>query len=109
MTIEEFNEKYKDYLEDRYYGLAINDEHVIAYLDDLFEKDLIKREGFKYHQIKLKFGTARFYADEVTADESYKIEEVINTILKAEEPTFVTIRNEDLKVVIDSFSKEEEE
>ena len=38
MTVDEFNEKYKDYLEPGHYGLAINDPDVIDYLDTQFEK-----------------------------------------------------------------------
>ena len=62
MTSEEFNEKYKDYLEEGHYGLALEEKNVIKYLDDVF-KDLIKIPGFKYSQIKEKFGSSRFYTN----------------------------------------------
>ena len=62
MTSEEFNEKYKDYLEEGHYGLALEEKSVIKYLDDVF-KDLIKIPGFKYSQIKEKFGSSRFYTN----------------------------------------------
>lgn len=59
-TIEEFNIKYKDYLETNHYGLDIGDIVIIEYLDTQF-KDLIKIPGFQYSQIKLKFNSCRFY------------------------------------------------
>lgn len=60
MTTQEFNNKYKDYLDDGHYGLDISYPSVIIYLDKIFQ-DLIKIPGFKYSQIKLKFNSARFY------------------------------------------------
>lgn len=61
MTAAEFNEKYKDYLEEGHYGLDMHEEVVVDYLDLLFE-ELIKIPDFKYSQIKWKFGRARFYS-----------------------------------------------
>lgn len=60
MKVNEFNEKYKEYLEEGHYGLDINSPNIIKYLDELFQ-DLIKIPGFKYSQIKEKFGSSRFY------------------------------------------------
>ena len=40
-TNKEFNDKYKDYLEEGHYGLDINHLKVIEYLDSIFQ-DLIK-------------------------------------------------------------------
>lgn len=82
MTVEEFDEKYKDYLEEGHYGLAINDPKVIEYLDNKFQ-EFIKVPGFKYMQIKLKFGMARFYAEPRELN-TYEVEEEINKILKDE-------------------------
>ena len=62
MTQKEFNEKYKDYLEEGHYGLAINDQQIIDYLNIVFQ-DLIRIPGFKYYQIKTKFNTCRFYTN----------------------------------------------
>jgi hypothetical protein len=62
MKIKEFNEKYKDYLEEGHYGLDINDPCIINYLDEIFQ-GLIKIPGFKYSQIKEKFHTGRFYTN----------------------------------------------
>ncbi len=62
-TCAEFNEKYKEYLEEGYYGCSIGDnEKALDYLDKVFQ-GLILKEGFKYHQIKTKFNSIRFYAN----------------------------------------------
>ena len=62
MTENEFNEKYKEYLEKGHYGLAINTPSIVQYLDEIFQ-GLIKIPGFKYSQIKEKFSTSRFYTN----------------------------------------------
>jgi len=87
MTIKEFNQKYKDYLEEGHYGLDINIPSVIEYLDSIFDKGLVNLPGFKYHQIKLKFNMARFYFDTDLANTleviiSNGIEEQINRLVK---------------------------
>jgi 5-bromo-4-chloroindolyl phosphate hydrolysis protein len=88
-TGKEFNAKYIDYLEESHYGMDINIPSVIAYVDQIFQ-DLIKIEGFKYQQIKTKFGLARVYTN---LDEllpfvgriiQQELEEKINFILKVE-------------------------
>ena len=81
MTLQEFDDKWKDYLEPRFYGLAINDTRVIDYLDKEFEKEILINPNFDYAQIKLKFGTARVYA---TSKNESKWEHEINKILKDE-------------------------
>jgi hypothetical protein len=75
MTVEEFNIKYKDYLEEGHYGLDINDNFIINYLDNQFQQ-LIKINGFKYTQIKLKFNSCRFYTNlnEVLKGVDHKID-----------------------------------
>ena len=73
MTPCEFNKKYIDFLEERYYGLAIPNPKVIEYLDELFENELTKIPGFKYFQIKEKFGYVRFYT---TITDRKKVEEI---------------------------------
>lgn len=78
MTAREFNNKYKDYLEDKFYGLAIDIPTVVEFLDGIFE-DLVKIPGFKYSQIKMKFGMARFYST-LNRELSYLIEDEINLI-----------------------------
>lgn len=60
MTVKEFNEKYKNNLEEGHYGLDINHPSVIKYLNEKFEH-LIKIPDFQFSQIKLKFGNVCFY------------------------------------------------
>jgi len=82
MTTAEFNLKYKDYLVERHYGLDIQDDKVIAYLDELFEKELIKIPEFKFFQIKLKFNYACFYSSGLTPEKESEIEKRINELVK---------------------------
>jgi hypothetical protein len=60
MTNREFNEKYKDYLEDRYSGCCLIQEKQLEYLDNSF-KQFILIPNFKYKQIKAKFDFYCFY------------------------------------------------
>lgn len=83
MTIDEFNEKYKEYLETGHYGLAINIPKVIDFLDKIFT-ELILIPNFKYSQIKMKFGTSRFYSTLKEGTLSYIIEKEINRIYTEE-------------------------
>jgi hypothetical protein len=88
-TNQEFNDKYKDYIHEDHYGMAIEVPSVISYVDTVFQ-DLIKIPGFKYQQIKTKFGLARVYTnlDELLPFAgrilSQELEEKINFILKVE-------------------------
>lgn len=88
-TSSEFNEKYKDYLEEGHYGMDINEPSVLAYVDQIFN-DLTWIPGFKYQQIKTKFGLARVYTNlqEVMPFAGrileQELEEKINFILKVE-------------------------
>ena len=45
MTQEEFDRKYKDFLEEGHYGLAVDDEEFISWLDVKFQ-EFIKQPGF---------------------------------------------------------------
>jgi len=80
MTTDEFNEKYKDYIEDGHYGLSYEDPRIVGFLDNIF-KDLTKIPGFKYSQIKMKFGKARFLSG-IGCELSYLIEDEINRLCK---------------------------
>lgn len=79
----EFNEKYKDYLEEGYYGLSFDVPSVTEYLDKVFG-GLILIKGFKYKQIKMKFNSCRFYTNlhellpEIGSNIGYDIEKNIN-------------------------------
>ena len=79
MNADEFNEKYKEFLDPGHYGLDIHIPVVIDYQDEKFQ-DLVKIPGFKYSQIKLKFGRARFYAEPLEAMTT-EIEEEINRLI----------------------------
>jgi len=80
MTTSEFNEKYKDFIVKRFYGLDIQDDKVIKFLDIIFE-DLCKIPGFKYFQIKLKFNNACVYFEGVSRYMCIIIEKEINKII----------------------------
>lgn len=80
MTVDEFNEKYKDYLVDRFYGMEMENLKIIDLVDKAFQ-EWIKIPGFKYYQIKNKFGTSRVYCDEV---DTHTLEQDIDLILKKE-------------------------
>jgi len=88
-TSKEFNDKYKDYLEEGHYGIDINEPSVLAYVDQIFN-DLTQIPGFQFSQIKTKYGLARVYTN---LDElmpfvgrviNQELEEKINFILKVE-------------------------
>lgn len=80
MTSTEFNTKYKDFLEKGSYGLAIENEQVIKFLDEIFVV-LILFPEFEYHQIKVKFGQPRFYSSLGQNVLSTLIEEKIRSLL----------------------------
>lgn len=88
-TNKEFNDKYVDYLEHMHYGIDIQITSVLTYVDQIFN-DLTKISGFKYQQIKLKYGLARVhtnleellpFAGRILTQE---LEDKINFILKVE-------------------------
>ncbi len=88
-TTTEFNEKYKEFIDEEHYGMDINEPSVIAYVDHIFS-DLTKIPGFKFQQVKTKYGLARVYTN---LDEllpfvgriiNQELEEKINFILKVE-------------------------
>ncbi len=79
MNRVEFNEKYKEYLEDRFSGLELSNPEVIAYLDKEFE-NLIKLPNFKYSQIKGKFNWFCFYCEGVSSEKRAEIENKIKEI-----------------------------
>ena len=60
-TCKEFNEKYVNWLEPGFYGLAIDDEDVVNYLDTHFTLFVQQHSNFSYAQIKTKFSSVRFY------------------------------------------------
>ena len=78
LTLEQFNAKYKNFLEDRFYGLAINNQKVIDYLDAEFEMEITNGD-FQYSQIKTKFDSVRCYTN---SDKNSKWESHIQELLK---------------------------
>jgi hypothetical protein len=88
-TSNEFNDKYKNYIEEGNYGMDIDEPSVLTYVDQIFN-DLIQIPGFKYQQIKTKFGLARVYTNLddllpfVGRIINQELEEKINFILKVE-------------------------
>ena len=88
-TSKEFNEKYKDYIEEEHYGMDINEPSVLAYVDQIFN-DLTQIPGFQFSQIKTKYGLARVYTNLedilpfVGRIINQELEEKINFILKVE-------------------------
>ena len=87
MDADDFNQKYKQYIPNDWYGLGFNIPEVTDYLDGVME-DLILIPGFELHQVKLKFNMARFYFETRWKDKSLeteleiKIENQINKLVK---------------------------
>lgn len=84
MTINEFNDKYKDYLEEGHYGLDIDNSYVIDLLDKVFAGWIEDSKDFRYSQIKLKFGMARVYVKGIDRDTISTIENAIDILMKDE-------------------------
>jgi hypothetical protein len=82
MTQEEFNEKYKDYIEDRFDGLSFGDSEFVTWLDGKFQ-EFIKKPGFNFAQIKSKYGWGRFYCNGLGRDEVAEVEQRITKICKS--------------------------
>ena len=79
MTHQEFNQKYKDFLEEGFYGLEIDIPELTDWLDEKFEQFILK-PGFKYSQIKSKFNSGRFYCEGLTNEEIYEVEDYITNL-----------------------------
>ena len=79
MNNNEFNKKYKDFLEEGFSGLEIDIPEVTEWLDKKFEQFILK-PGFKYSQIKVKFGMGRFYCKGISFQEINDIENYISNI-----------------------------
>jgi hypothetical protein len=81
MTAKEFNEKYKDYLQENHYGLDLRNLELIEWLDLKFQ-DFIKKPGFTYTQIKCKFGYGRFYCEGLCDKDVIEVENKISQLEK---------------------------
>jgi hypothetical protein len=88
-TNKEFNTKYAEYKEEGHYGMDLEIPSVLTYVDQIFN-DLVKIPGFKYEQIKTKYGLAKVYTNLdqlmpfVGRIMNQELEEKINFILKVE-------------------------
>jgi len=90
MTDIEFNKKYEYLLESYesngkkifYGGLCFNDPTVIEFLDGLFENVCSKIQGFKFSQIKIKFGKCRFYSNIQGYEFEVMVEQKIDELLR---------------------------
>jgi hypothetical protein len=81
MTKIEFNEKYKDFLEDNHYGLSIDIPELTAWLDVKFQQ-FIQNPKFTYSQIKLKLGMGVFYCTGVSQTEMLEVDRKITEFSK---------------------------
>lgn len=81
MIPEEFNNKWKKHLAEGFYGLNIHNPSVTAYLDELFTILTKQYPDFTFYQIKTKFDSVRFYADNIPTELKFKIEKSIKEIL----------------------------
>lgn len=80
MTATEFNKKYHEFLVPGHYGLDVHDPDFIEWLDLRFET-FIQIPGFKYSQVKAKFGYGRFYADGLSAEQVNEVEQKISSLM----------------------------
>jgi len=87
MNLEQFNEKYKQYIPYGWFGLSFDIPEVTEYLDTVMQ-DLITIPGFELLQVKLKFDWPRFYFTTNFKNKSLelaiavKVQEDINKLLK---------------------------
>ena len=79
MTSDEFNTKYKDYLEEGHYGLDLHNPKAIEYLDNEFQ-EFIKIPDYSYSQIKSKFSSFRFYNSGVSLEKTIEVEQKLKEI-----------------------------
>ncbi len=79
MNTDDFNNKYKDYLEEGHYGLATGNEEFINWLDGKFQ-EFIKIPNFTYSQIKDKFNMGRFYCEALTKQQINEVEDKITEL-----------------------------
>ena len=78
MTIDEFNIKWNNYKREGFYGLDIEEQPVVDYLDNEFKKEVKTNPDFMFSQIKIKFNSCRIYA---LSDKIVEWQDEINRIL----------------------------
>jgi hypothetical protein len=80
MTLKEFNQKHKHLIEEGFNGLEFENKQVIEFLDTFFESLLLVYPNFKVSQIKVKWGSCRFYSN-LSYQLNFEIENYINELL----------------------------
>ena len=80
MTDKEFNDKWVSHLEERHYGMALEDSKYIEFVDKIFEKLSKSHPSFTYSQIKWKFGMSRVYLENVPISVINEIEVGLNQL-----------------------------
>lgn len=81
VSLYEFNKKWRSYLVEGFQGLDINNDDVVCFLEQEFEKEIKTNPNFQYKQIKLKCGACRIYASSSKVKEwEAKIDEIINSM-----------------------------
>ena len=78
-TAKEFNEKYKDYLEEGHYGMSLSNKEALEYMNKEFQ-ELIRLPDFSYCQIKSKFNWFCFYCEGVSSEKQAEIENKLKEI-----------------------------
>lgn len=83
-TEESFNEKYSKFLEEGFedQGLEIDNPLVVIVLDALFNV-FCQYPGFKFSQIKWKFGMSRVYTS-LPSMYNFLMESIINALIEKE-------------------------
>ena len=86
MTVDEFNDEWKNHLEEGIEGLEFSDAEgmVVDWLDKHFVLFELINPEFTYAQIKLKFGMARVYLQGLPITCAPIAEDAINKIMKCE-------------------------
>lgn len=80
MTSKEFNLKHKHLIQERFKGLEFENKQIAEFLDTLFESIVLVYPEFKVSQIKVKWGSCRFYSN-LPMQINFEIEEHINKLL----------------------------
>jgi hypothetical protein len=79
-TATEFNEKYKDYLEEGHYGMSLGNLDVLKYLDREFSEEIKQNPNFSYSQIKDKWSRSVIYAETLDPSIVYEWERAVDSI-----------------------------
>lgn len=80
MRSNEFNMKWKNHLNQGFYGMDIENETAVKYLDHVFSDEIKLNVSFRYSQIKIKFGKCRIYAT-IDFNKKNKWESMVDSII----------------------------